>query len=492
MRRLNDAAALVRCAACAAALAAFATAAGGTTPEPDTSGQLRVCADAGNLPFSNVAGAGFENAIAEHLAARLGRELVYTWWPQRMGFVRNTLDAGKCDLVIGVPVRYDRVLTTRPYYCSGYAAVSAPRTAHDALDMQAWATQRIGVVERTPPLELLHRHDALGGAEVYPVIYDYDAYAPGAVVDAVARGRIDLALLWGPRAGPLAADAATPLEVTLLPAAAPAAADLPLRFAIAMGVRRDDADFAALLDGLLADEQAAIDAILERHHVPRLPLSACDAAREVGTTARRGGLLRVAATDSAAAENPRRRQDEGAARGAPDDEAGRSDRGAPEDESTNAGDADAASDSADTSDAAQAATAANTALGGDDGAAGSKGEPYRVENGKVDATTYQGWVRYAAFCERCHGPGALGSAAGPNLLDRLEGTTKAHFEAIVTYGLEGDFGVMPAWQNNPNVMPYLDNLWAWLSARIDGALDAGRPTKLDAGQAAVSKEEPSS
>ncbi|MEQ8495672.1 MAG: quinoprotein dehydrogenase-associated putative ABC transporter substrate-binding protein, partial [Gammaproteobacteria bacterium] len=296
MRRLTEAALLALSTVCAVAPAAHAVDAIGIAPDPSHGTQLRVCADAGNLPFSNAAGEGFENAIAAYVATRLERELVYTWWPQRMGFVRNTLSAGKCDLIIGVPARYDRVLTTAPYYCSGYAAVSTPPTARDALDMERWSARRIGVVEQTPPLELLHRHDALGHAEVYPVIYDYDDYAPGAIVDAVARGELDLALLWGPRAGPLAARATAPLDVTLLPVSAPTAADLPLRFAIAMGVRRSDTAFAARLDELLVSDQAAIDAILDRHHVPRLPLAACGAAQKVAAPAHAGSMVKVAAS----------------------------------------------------------------------------------------------------------------------------------------------------------------------------------------------------
>jgi mono/diheme cytochrome c family protein len=113
----------------------------------------------------------------------------------------------------------------------------------------------------------------------------------------------------------------------------------------------------------------------------------------------------------------------------------------------------------------------------------AEGHPYTVEDGtKVDAKTYSGWVRFAAFCQVCHGTGGVGSAIAPDLAQVLKGLNKRQFETIVSCGLKGNLGtgVMPAWGDNPNIEPYLDNLWAYLSARVDGALGPGRPEKLGA------------
>jgi mono/diheme cytochrome c family protein len=106
--------------------------------------------------------------------------------------------------------------------------------------------------------------------------------------------------------------------------------------------------------------------------------------------------------------------------------------------------------------------------------------PYSVQGGKIDAKTYTGWTRYAAFCQTCHGTGGVGSAIAPDLTQALKSLDKRQFETIVSCGLKGNLGtgVMPAWGNNPNIDPYIENLWIYLSARAEGALGPGRPEKL--------------
>ena len=108
------------------------------------------------------------------------------------------------------------------------------------------------------------------------------------------------------------------------------------------------------------------------------------------------------------------------------------------------------------------------------------GHPYVVQDGKADAKTYSGWVRFSAFCQVCHGTGGVGSAIAPSLTQALKTLNQRQFETIVSCGLKGNLGtgVMPAWGNNPNINPYIADLWAYLSARADGALGAGRPEKM--------------
>ena len=124
----------------------------------DTSA-LRVCADPADLPFSNEQRAGFENKIAELLAAKLGVPVDYTWWPQSMGFVRNTLRANRCDLIIGVVATDELVQSSNPYYRSSY--VLAVRTQEldrfGDIDGPLMVAARIGVVAGTPPTDLLVR-----------------------------------------------------------------------------------------------------------------------------------------------------------------------------------------------------------------------------------------------------------------------------------------------------------------------------------------------
>src|SRR5689334_21831432 len=90
-------------------------------PEQDS---LRVCADPNNLPFSNQREEGFENALAQLVAHELGRTVTYTWWPQRRGFIRNTLNARRCDVVMGIPSSFEPAQPTRPYYRSTYVFVT--------------------------------------------------------------------------------------------------------------------------------------------------------------------------------------------------------------------------------------------------------------------------------------------------------------------------------------------------------------------------------
>jgi mxaJ protein len=246
---------------------------------PADAAELRVCADPNNLPYSNAAEEGFENAIAELLARDLQADLTYHWWPQRRGFVRNTLDAGDCDLLIGVPAGLELVRTTRPYYRSSYVLVSpadrepAPRS----LDDPSLRSARIGVqlvgddFANAPPVHALGARGIVGNLHGYPVYGDYGAPAPGArIVEAVARGEVDLAIVWGPIAGYFARAQPVRLELAAL---AETERPWPMAFDIALGVRRADIGLATLLDAALERNRAGIESILDAYAVPRLPLA---------------------------------------------------------------------------------------------------------------------------------------------------------------------------------------------------------------------------
>jgi mxaJ protein len=238
---------------------------------------LRVCADPNNLPFTNEAREGFENELAELIATELGRTVEYTWWPQRRGFVRNTLKAKLCDVVLGVPAGYELTATTRPYYRSTYVLVSRAdrKLAITSLEDERLAKLRIGVhvvgddYANVPPAEALVRRglgDRLVGFSIYG---DYSRPNPPAeLIHAVARGDIDAALAWGPLAGYFASKARPRLRVT--PLESPP--DVDMTFAIAMGVRRGDDQLREQLDQFIVRKQAAIDRLLARYGVPRLPL----------------------------------------------------------------------------------------------------------------------------------------------------------------------------------------------------------------------------
>jgi mxaJ protein len=238
---------------------------------------LRVCADPNNLPFSNERGDGFENQLAEMIARDIGTRVSYTWWAQHRGFLRNTLNAGACDLVIGVPSHLDRTDTTRPYYRSTYVFVS-PRRRHlglASLDDPALRRLRVGVqmigddFANSPPAHALSSRGIITNVVGYSVLGDYSQPNPPArIVEAVARGDVDAAIVWGPLAGYFAARQATPLDLT--PVSPHADPDLPFTFDIAMAVRRGDDRRRRLLDDFIVRRRAAIDRLLDAYHVPRL------------------------------------------------------------------------------------------------------------------------------------------------------------------------------------------------------------------------------
>ena len=245
------------------------------TPAPQIAPQvaLRVCADPNNLPFSNQAGEGFENRLAEMLADGMGGKVEYTWWAQRRGFIRNTLAAGRCDVVMGVPAGYGQAMTTRPYYRSSYVFLSRAdrRYRLHALDDPRLATLRIGVHvlgnDNPPPAMLLAQRGITGNVSGYSIYGDYrNPNPPAVLVDAVARGDVDVAIAWGPLAGYFATRASPSLEMT--PVDQPADGTWPMQFSIAMAVRRDDHDLRQRLDAMLQQKRPQIDALLRQYGVP--------------------------------------------------------------------------------------------------------------------------------------------------------------------------------------------------------------------------------
>ena len=239
---------------------------------------LRVCADPNGLPASNAHGEGFENRIAALLAHELGARLEYTWWAQRRGFVRNTLRAGLCDVVIGVPAGFDPVLTTRPYYRSTYVFVARRDRGLDvrSFDDPVLRTVRIGVqligddAINTPPVHALSQRGVVGNLVGFTVYGDYAESNPAArVVEAVARGDVDIAVVWGPLAGYFAP--LQPVALHLVPVApAVEARGLRQTFAIAAGVRKDDRALRDALDAALERRRTDVDAILTAYGVPRV------------------------------------------------------------------------------------------------------------------------------------------------------------------------------------------------------------------------------
>jgi mxaJ protein len=237
---------------------------------------LRVCADPNNLPFSNRAQAGFENRIAELVAGELHRSLHYAWWPQRRGFLRNTLDAGRCDLVMGMPSTADRILATAPYYSSTYMFLSRRGAGRPitSLDDPRLRQLRIGVhfigddYHNTPAAAALARRGIVRNVVGYSIYGDYSKPNPPAtLVYAVARGDVDVAIVWGPFAGYFGPRTGVPLVSTpVMPTIDGPGATFV--FAISAGVRRGDTVLRSAVDRAMAVERPAIRAVLARYGVP--------------------------------------------------------------------------------------------------------------------------------------------------------------------------------------------------------------------------------
>ncbi len=249
--------------------------------------KLRVCADPSDLPFSNQAGEGFENRIAELLAAKLGVQLTYTWYPQSMGFVRNTLNAGACDVVINVPAPNGLMQNTNPYYRSSYALVqradanSKVTSLHDPM----LADRQIGAVAGTPPVTLLAQQGLLRKLKPYQLIVDTRFDNSGRqMVEDVAAGVIDVGILWGPIAGYWAKQQKVPLEVTPLTGEEKG---LRLDFRMSMGLRRNEPNWKHDLNDFLAANGDAIQAILLDYGIPLLD----DQGQPIAAKDKRQGML---------------------------------------------------------------------------------------------------------------------------------------------------------------------------------------------------------
>jgi mxaJ protein len=240
---------------------------------------LRVCSDPNNLPFSSEKREGFENRIADVVARELGASLEYTWFAQRRGFVRNTLNAGLCDLIVGVPSKFDPVATTRPYYRSSYVFVTRPDADIQitSLDDAALRRVHIGVhivgddYANPPPVHALSRRHIVQNVSGYSLYGDYSQPNPPArLIEAVTTRTIDVAIVWGPFGGYFGAKQTPPLNV------APIVPDtdrsgLPFAFDIAMGVRKTDKAFRDELDGILHRREEEIHSILKEFRIPFKP-----------------------------------------------------------------------------------------------------------------------------------------------------------------------------------------------------------------------------
>jgi mxaJ protein len=243
--------------------------------------ELRICGDPNNLPFSNKGGEGFENKIASKLAAKLGAKLSYVWWAQRRGFLRNTLNAGACDLVTSSVLGAELLRTTLPYYRSSYMFVTrADRPSVTSLDDPRLRHLKIGIQlvgdngNNPPPAEALARRGLASNVRGFPVYGDDRDPNPGeSIITAVANTDIDIAIVWGPLAGFYAKRQLVSLKLSPVEPQIDGAR-LPMLFDISMGVRKGDDAFKDDVNQALVAIRPDIDRILSEYGVPRFDDSA--------------------------------------------------------------------------------------------------------------------------------------------------------------------------------------------------------------------------
>jgi mxaJ protein len=238
------------------------------------------------MPFSNSRGEGFENRLAELMADETGARVEYEWWTQRRGFVRNTLNADRCDVVMGVPTSFDLVLRTNPYYRSTYVFVTNEqvRPAITTFDDPRLRSLKVGVQmigddgANSPPAHALARRGIVGNVRGFMVFGDYAREEPQApIIRAVERGEIDVAVVWGPTASFFAHGSRVPLRLTPV---SPQIEQpfLPFVFDIAIGVRRGDSTLRAALDAALIRRRNDVDRLLDDFAVPRVTATRRSAA----------------------------------------------------------------------------------------------------------------------------------------------------------------------------------------------------------------------
>jgi quinoprotein dehydrogenase-associated probable ABC transporter substrate-binding protein len=232
---------------------------------------LRVCADPNNLPFSNEKGEGFENKLAELIAGKLGKSLSYTYFPMTIGFVRNTLGAHKCDVIMGYPQGDELVQNTNAYYRTVYALVYRPNHGLYGLETLAdprLKDKRIGIIAGTPPATNMAINGLMAKAKPYPLMIDtrFTSSAAQMIADLHA-GEIDAGALWGPMAGYYAKTSKQPLVVVPLLNEEKGSR---MVFRITMGVRSSDQEWKRKLNRLIRDNQKEINAVLLEFGVPLL------------------------------------------------------------------------------------------------------------------------------------------------------------------------------------------------------------------------------
>ena len=255
---------------------------GGEAQRVDDGTEFKVCADQDNLPYSNSKLEGFENKIAEVLAQDLGKKLSYQFWYDRMGFLRNTLNANRCDVIMGTTSDYDALRTSKPYYRSGHVFVYKKSSGYDIKNWDSPDLQKviIGIVGQSPASRPLADHGLIDNARPYRMQRDLNL-PPSYMIDDLVKGEIDVAVLWGPIGGYFAKQSKEPLVVVPIPEYEKVNAKGKEYWNISVGVRKKDKERMAMIQGALDRNQDKILKILDEYGIPHVPVVEGDSIAKV-------------------------------------------------------------------------------------------------------------------------------------------------------------------------------------------------------------------
>jgi len=472
---------------------------------------LRVCQDPNNLPFSNEKSEGIENKLAELFGQQLGVPVEYFSFPQRLAFVRNTIkyklpgEDFRCDIMMGVPQRFGQVATTSAYYRSTYALVFRKGDKLDGVKdndsfiaraRDALGARRLGIHDKSPAATFLTKHNLTGLAKLYQMMSPDPESYPGQVIERdLVNGTIDAAIVWGPVAGFYGKKITDP-ALTVVPLSSEPG--VRFDFAISMGVRHGEPQWKNEVQRFINQSSPQITAILRDFGVPLVSeigdLIAPGKEPKVEKTSAIAPPAPATATPKAAALKAERDKQAAAAMVAAEKTKAEADRlvaQAAKDKEAQIAKELAAKELAQQQAAAEktaaksaAAQPTPVAIAGKqaestNAANAAGGEAlYTVKDGVfVDAGTLAGFKTWrAAACDRCHGANQQG-LVGPSLLESMKTLSKEEFIVTVRDGRLSKG--MQSFGNSKKVMNNIDNLYAYLKGRSDGAITKSKVKLLN-------------
>jgi mxaJ protein len=263
---------------------------GGEPSRIDDPTEFKVCADQDNLPYSNSRQEGFENKIAQLIAQDLGKKLSYQFWYDRMGYIRNTLNAHRCDVIMGTVAGNDMVLTSKPYYRSGYVFVTRKESNLNITDWDSPDLRKgiIGVVGQTPPSRPIYDKGLMENARPYRIQRDLNL-PPSFMIDDLVKGDIDIAIVWGPIGGYYAKQSKVPLVVVPVPEYEDTNVHGKEYWNISVAVRKKDKERLAMIQEVLDRRHADIMKILDDFGIPHLDVIPGDSVEKKRET--RGDVI---------------------------------------------------------------------------------------------------------------------------------------------------------------------------------------------------------